>query len=300
MDKVSATVAKKWDRHQITAGQAPRPRWWKSSFIWKFVNQRAYGLDSADKFAFHDYLAQRLGLPAGSRALSIGCGIAHKEMNLLNLGVVDHFDLFDLSIVRKDRAEADAAAKGLADKITFRTDDAFQSQPENAYDMIYWHAALHHMFDVPQTIAWCKRALKPGGTFVFHEFVGPQRFQWPEADVALANQIRATTPQTIIDRAAQRGYAIPPKARCPTLDWMMKTDPSESADSARILPTIKAEFPTRDIQYLGGLIYMLALGDIAPFVSTSAEKAWLRQLLDRDADFADQGRTYFASGICQV
>ncbi|WP_109563419.1 hypothetical protein [Jannaschia seohaensis] len=63
------------------------------------------------------------------------------------------FDLYDLTTARRDEALQDAAKLGLEDRVTFGTSDAFETQPEEVYNLVYWHAALHHMFDVPAAVA---------------------------------------------------------------------------------------------------------------------------------------------------
>ncbi|PWJ21071.1 hypothetical protein SAMN05421539_102319 [Jannaschia seohaensis] len=101
----------------------------------------------------HLALASHLSDAPYERGISVGCGIATKELNLLKSGLAKQFDLYDLTTARRDEALQDAAKLGLEDRVTFGTSDAFETQPEEVYNLVYWHAALHHMFDVPAAVA---------------------------------------------------------------------------------------------------------------------------------------------------
>lgn len=299
MNQDQDAISERWDQHErVKLGI--RPRWWKSRDVWRYVNWHAYGIHSDKQAVFNSWIEQHLPDGNVGRAVSIGSGKSEKELSLLKNGVVGHFDLFDLSSVRRDIALETAKNDGLEHKLSYTVGDAFERQPVAEYDMVYWHAALHHMFDVPAAVAWSKTALKKGGVFAFHEFVGPTRFQWPDRDLDIAHEARRTIPQSVIDRAAEHGHTVKPVIKRPTEASMIAKDPSESVDSERILPAIIETFPNRNIKFLGGLIYMLALGDAVLFVKTEEEKLWLRDWLNVDRGLALAGRTYFACGVCRA
>jgi SAM-dependent methyltransferase len=297
-DETTKAIRDRWNRQQKPTSTV-RARWWKSRTVWLHVNRIGYGLKDDSRFGLHSWLISQLPDAPFKRGLSIGCGIAAKEFNLLKLGLVERFDLYDLSTARRDQAMEDAAREGLTDRITFRTTDAFETAPEEEYDFVYWHAALHHMFDVPAAVAWSHRALRRGGVFAFNEYVGPSRFQWPEADVEIAQIARDSIPRSVRLTAKEGGIKLKPTVWRPTEAEMIAHDPSESVDSARILPAIEAQFQDRTIRPLGGLIYMMALGNAVSYAKGEKEQRWLRDWLHVDWGLAMAGRTYFAAGICR-
>ena len=296
---VHSSIAQHWNQHSKVEKKGPVSRWWKSKIIWQHINKNYYDIDSSEKFAFHNFVEARISSCEAIHALSIGCGEAHKEIRLLQKGIVSSFDLFDLSSERLSKARQSAKDLNLSSRINFNNSDFLSQFPRKKYDLIYWHAALHHMLDVPEAVSWCKDSLREGGFFVFNEYVGPNRFQWPEDDLEIINDIRHTIPQSIMKRAKNNGVKVKKLKRPPSLQRMIKTDPSEAADSERILTSIQRSFASVDMLRLGGIVYMAALGDVVTYVQTPQEIAWLNACLQLDKVLARMDRFYFASGICK-
>lgn len=111
-----------------------------------------------------------------SKGLSVACGEGRKEMSLVSAGIVEHFDLFEISAARVERGRALAEKKGIADKLTFHVCDAF-STDVGQYDIVYWNNALHHMLDTTEAVAWSHERLVRGGSFVMDDYVGRNRLQ---------------------------------------------------------------------------------------------------------------------------
>lgn len=302
MGAIKEDIAKRWDTHTLTTdAKVVRPRWWKSKPVWRYINANYTSVDSStDKLAFHSFIQAEIGDQQLHRGLSIACGEAHKELNLIEKNIVQNFDLYDFSNERLQRAQNHADKKGIGDRIHLSSDDALSMAPEPKYDLIYWHAALHHMTDVNFAVEWSKKSLKPGGYFVFNEYIGPSRFQWSDEDLAIATELRASIPPSLIQEASQLGVRIDPIKKRPTVQKMIRKDPSEAADSINILPAINQHFPDMRIVPLGGIIYMMALGDVAPFVKGPEQLSWLKASLCLDRVMSNAGRNYFAAGICSI
>lgn len=80
---------------------------------------------------------------------------------------------------------------------------------------------------------------------------------------------------------------------------MMATDPSEAADSSRILPAIRQQFSEPDIWMLGGSIYHLCLNDILANLSPEEDRSLLSSLLVLDDMLAETGDCHYAACIAE-
>jgi hypothetical protein len=106
-----------WNQHE---SMIKRVDWWESAGILRHYNQRICGqplegiADGAqqallDAFPGHTF----------ERAVSVGCGAASKEMQLLERKLVSHFDLFEISSKRITAGQADAERRNLSEQLTF-------------------------------------------------------------------------------------------------------------------------------------------------------------------------------------
>ena len=126
-------------------------------------------------------------------------------------------------------------------------------------------------------------ALRPGGVFHLHEFVGPSRFQWTDAQLAAVNGYLDSLPAHL--RRLPAGRAKPAMQR-PTIEAMIDADPSEAIRSADILEALDPYFEIIERRDIGGTLLHLALGDIAQnFDPSNAED---QQHLQRLFDLEDQ------------
>lgn len=207
-------------------------------------------------------LRKRIGSTTLRRGVSVGAGIGAKEMRLVTAGVVSDFDLFELSEERIARGRERASGMGLSDRVRFHHADAFASIEEASVDLVYWDMALHHMLDVDFAVGWSRRVLQEGGYFCMCDFVGPARFQWSDDSLELVTRIRASLPKRYLrDPYRSSGYR-PAKIQRLDPQVLAKEDPSEAADSDRILEAVSRHFPDAQITKVGGVVYHLALRDI--------------------------------------
>jgi SAM-dependent methyltransferase len=259
-------IAEKWN------SQSRRPRKKRSNY-WQFpeivgaLNMKVCGESLP---GVSQGMAKRLSrMGRFARAVSVGCGTATKERNLLLAGIVERFDLFDLADVRLAQAQRMLTSANLDGRVTLTCDNAFRERPQEIYDLVYWQSSLHHMLDAYAAVQWSYEALKPGGVFAMWEYTGPTRWQWTERNLENVNAFRRS---------------LPPKLRPenltikrPSIAHMMKRDPSEAADSANILPAVAVAFPHAEVIDLGGALYIFGLGGIWPKIKRGNE--WLFDLV---------------------
>lgn len=137
------------------------------------------------------------------------------------------------------------------------------------------------MFDVDKAVEWSKRILKKGGLFYLDDFVGPTRFQWSDRALAIASRIRSVFSSTkYLTNPLKPNTYLPTRLYRPDADQLIAQDPSEAADSQRILGVIRKYFPNAEIRATGGIVYSLVLSDmINNFDENTQEDKLLLELL---------------------
>jgi SAM-dependent methyltransferase len=186
-----------------------------------------------------------------------------KEMKLLRHGIVRSFDLYELAETRIAAGRELAKKQKLENRVRFIQGDAFDLANEaQSYDMVHWNNSLHHMLNVEHAIEWSWKVLKPGGLFYMDDFVGPDRFQWTPTMLLAATAVRQSLPDRFLINPQTPSAMLPRVVQNVDPVKLRQSDPSEAADSSRILDCVKRHFPGADIILTGGVIYHLALSDL--------------------------------------
>src|SRR3954447_25088924 len=113
-------------------------------------------------------LSKLLGPRPGpcARSLEIGAGTGYFSLNLLRAGVVGDATCTDISPGMLRALEANAQRLGL--EVRTAACDAAELPFEDAsFDLVFGHAVLHHLPDLPGSFAEFARVLRPGGTLFF-------------------------------------------------------------------------------------------------------------------------------------
>lgn len=279
MTNSTERITAKWNAQAGKKGKGTS--WWEIPAYCGYMNLEVCGapLPKVSQGA-HERL-RKMG--PFQKAVSVGCGRATKEQNLLQTGTVQHFDLFDLSDERLRVAQERFVQKGFGDKARFIIGDAFDETPHNTYDLVYWASSLHHMMDTRAALEWSHAVLKPGGVLVMHEFTGPTRWQWSDELLDCLRRFRSSLPPHLRPQN--------PKIKRMSVKEMIARDPSEAADSDMILPSLKQLFPDAEIRRLGGAIFPHALKGIYP--KMTEEDDWVFDMvLTLDAAFRAKGESH--------
>lgn len=153
--------------------------WTDLEAVRRRLNAKVSGDEADDWLAYtlRRYFSGRLPL---ARCYSLGCGHGQIERRLARLGAFVHCEASDLSDGAIAEARRAAAAEGFTN-IAYEVADANSlNLPGQAYDAIWAHASVHHFQRLEHVFAQAARALKPGGLFILQEYVGPNRFQFPD------------------------------------------------------------------------------------------------------------------------
>ncbi len=117
------------------------------------------------------------------RACSLGSGASRIERELMRLGAVESWDLYDVSLLVLVRAKLSMGRYW--PRVTTHVADVNQvSLPHNTYDLILCNACLHHFVELERILDEISAALTEDGLLAVWEFVGEKRLQWCEARMA--------------------------------------------------------------------------------------------------------------------
>jgi SAM-dependent methyltransferase len=295
--KVAATH---WDA-RVTQPMPQMSQWWQFPQIKRHMNRIICGrpVDGMTGGDAH-VLKELAGDRPYPKALSIGCGIASKEIALLRSGAVEKFVVYEISTKRIGSGKRAAKRYGISDRIEFHNEAVeFDIPPPETFDLVYWNNSLHHMLDVRACLTWCRSALRPGGVIYLNDFVGPTRMQWPDEMIDVANHVRGSLPERLL--LGRDGTSkISPKVARPSLRKLVASDPTECADSGAILGAFQDLFPENVIRCTGGVVYHLALKGCLHNFTTEPDDEILSMLLATDEVIARLGMTHYAMAYARL
>src|SRR5436190_14645312 len=98
--------------------------------------------------------------------LEIGSGTGYFSLNLLQLGLIERLVATDISPGMLGELAATAERLGL-DLETAASDAERLPFEDRSFDLVFGHAVLHHLPDLPAALAEFRRVLRPGGTLAF-------------------------------------------------------------------------------------------------------------------------------------
>ncbi len=239
---------------------SPPTNWWNIPAVKERFNE----LISGDRHIDHRIYIQQKYLPKRKdlTALSLGCGTGQNEIAWGEMGIFNRLDAFDISESRISQAAAAAAGKGLDKVIQFSVADAQEIDPgESRYDLVLFEGSLHHFSPVGEILSKVNRSLKPEGFLVVFDFVGPSRFQWSRRQLEVVNGLLKVFPLHYRKKWQSRDCKT--RVFRPGRLSMRWSDPSEAADSANILPSLKQIFEVVELKEMGGTILQLLFAGIA-------------------------------------
>jgi len=217
--------------------------------------------------------------------LSIGSGVSSHEIKLAKHPQLSKLICTDLVQSLLDQAKENAIAEGL-NNMEFICGDINETIPnEKQFDIIFFHASLHHFYDIDAFIKdTVLPRLKTNGHIVINEYVGVNRLQFPNKQIKAVNEALQLIPKSL--RKRYKSTAIKNKFYGSGLIRMILADPSECVDAEQILPVLHKYCEVIEEKPYGGNILMNALKDIAHnFVEDNTET---RQVLQKLFDFEDE------------
>ena len=290
------TIADHWGT--IKYVQDKKTRWWQFPAILRHINARVCGRP-VEGFSqgLIELLKEKGGHERYDSGIAVACGSGQKEMNLIRQGIVNRFFLFDLSQERVRQGKELAQKYGIAERVCFMDENPLHSLPPGSVDFVHWNNALHHMFDAEEAVHQSRWLLRPGGVFLMDDFIGPNRFQWKDECLEVATWLRRQLPPHYLQHPSEPGQVLPTAISRPDPSALMSIDPSEAADSEKILPSVYKVFRDAEIRMTGGIIYHLALNDVLANMDEERDRELLEMMLDLDEKCSDMGWNHYAVAL---
>jgi ubiquinone/menaquinone biosynthesis C-methylase UbiE len=256
---MSEAIKKAADWWGDPQSEAPETQWVTVPGVKENMNRRATGDPAIDWINHSATLLSSFAKPIKALSLSCGFGIIERVLRSHDFCQIIHgVDVAENAI---EGARKTAEAEGL-DGLTYEVADLNTVQfPSETYDVVYAHAALHHIFQLEQILDQIKHTLKPGGLLVAYEYIGPSQMQFPRRDLELADVFLKLIPERY--RKLQRRKGVKEEAFRFSLDSMNRSDPSEGIRASEIVPLIASRFEIKHFRYVGGTLLLLIFNEIA-------------------------------------
>jgi len=226
--------------------------------------------------------------PSLDRALVLGCGSGWFERALAERGRFRSIVACDFARETVDKASRTAAEKKL-DTIEYRVVDLEREELGGPYDAVFAHDVLHHITKLDGLYARIHEALAQNGKLFFCEYVGPNRFQYPDERLELVNRYFRLFPERL-RRDPLTGKCLWRRERLDP-EVVRREDPTEAVRSEEVLPIARRKFQT-EAEYPagGGLLNPLLFGVIANFrQGDPGDEGFLRFLCDAEERLTRSG-----------
>jgi ubiquinone/menaquinone biosynthesis C-methylase UbiE len=202
-------------------------------------------------------------IPKPRRALSLACGTGIVDRILRERDICQSVHGVDIAEGALDEARKLAAQAGL-DGMSYATLDLDRGElPDQAYDVVYAHSALHHLRELEHVLDQVRRTLRPDGVFVVCEYVGPSQFQFPGKHLELADAFLRMIPARFRKLLGAGSSGLKEVASRASLAEMNAIDPSEAIRAGEIVPLVAMRFELVHLASFGGTLLLLVLNEIA-------------------------------------
>jgi SAM-dependent methyltransferase len=257
-----STVSDLWSKFAEDR-QAPGSAAWMFAPDHPRLRKRIYDtyLDGLDPFT---WVRNRLARLPARHGLEIGCGGGDLAIAIVETGMCERLDAFDVAAGAIDAARAKAAAKGI-DAIRFSVMDGNAVRlPRARYDFVCASHALHHIENLENLFAQVAASLTPDGLFFADDFIGPSRMQYSDAHIALMNDLLACLPEHK-RRSRFADGAVKSRVERVPIETFLRIDPSEGVRAADIVPLMRRHFDVEVFPTGMSLMYEVLIGIIHNF-----------------------------------
>ncbi len=235
------------------------------------------------------------------KILALGTGVCSHEIRLAELNPDIEIHCYDFSDELLKKAKNISDQKNLNNIFYFAENVLTYSFAPEAYDIVFFHASLHHFDHIPQFLNDVViKSLKPDGYIIINEFVGNDRLQYSAIQLQYINKALEKIPKKF--RRIFKTGIYKNKYYGSGVIRMIVADPSECVDSKRIIPAIHQKFDIIDEKSYGNNILQSVFKDIAHhFVEVDAEKKLiLENIFALEDEFLCHHPSDFVFGIYKL
>lgn len=257
--KRAAAYSQLISREDELWGAAPRQdrlSWFDSPTLSRHINLQVSGRPDRDwldhVFARHLQRPVELGL-------SVGCGHGELERHLLRRGIAEYMHAFDISPGAIEGARKAAADEGFSDRVEYCVADAGElgaAKLRRDYALVLASMSLHHVAELESCLDGLRERMRIGGLLVVNEFVGPERFQWTDAQLDAANRFLACIPRELRRDRRQPGE-YKDRIERPGRRYMEEHFAFEAICSDRIVSATRERFEVVELLPYGGTLLQL-------------------------------------------
>lgn len=246
-----------WDRHtEDTFPPHAGPK------LQEYFNERFTGDSNLDWYE----VIPRYG--EFKRGCVLGCGLEAVERRILALLPSIHLTFYDISGEALSRRlhQYESEFPGRVD--VQQEDLNFARLPENAYDLIISHSAMHHIVNLEHVAYQANRALTADGVFFLRDFVAESRLQFSETKKRVFEAIN---------------YARGPRRESPLrFDWPDVANwtysPFEAIRSGEILDVFRAYLQEVELRVAGAIVTLVMFARLPPSAPPEGRRILPRRL----------------------
>ncbi|WP_417582433.1 class I SAM-dependent methyltransferase [Nitrincola sp.] len=253
----AAKIDQAWGQRATGQGM----NWMEHPHVRARLNSKISGNPEQESYLYLRSFLQQQGwqFPV-KRAASLGCGFGPLERALVKENFAERIDGFDLAASAITEARRLAAEANMPELHYHVADMEHLQLPNAQFDLVFAYSSVHHVDDLDNLFHQVWQALRPGGVFFLHEYVGPDRFQWTEVQLEYINTFIENLPPgyNCLPDGRDRGAV-----RRPSIEDVIAHDPSEAIRSSEIAKTLEQYFDTVWRHELGGALLHTGLSDIA-------------------------------------
>ena len=251
------------------------PFWVPSPALQRHVNRAATGNPDIDWLSW--VRAVHLS-PAVPRALVLGCSRGHLEQALARKDGIGAITAVDADPAAVERARRQAERAGLAAISYAVFDPDTDALPDGPWNAIFASDLLHHVPSVETLFGRVAPALARDGRFVFHEYVGPNSFQYSDAHMELVQRYFRILPDRL-RKDPSTGRLLWRRERIDAAR-LARESPAEAAESEELLPRARRGFAC-EAEYSGGggLLHPTLMGLAENFRQGAPEEERLLEIL---------------------
>ncbi len=111
------------------------------------------------------------------------------------------------------------------------------------------------------------------------------------------NGLALAAPERILQNPYRANKALPRNVKRPNRLKMLLTDPTECADSSRIIPAVMKWFPDAEIRPTGDAIYHLALNNVLHNMDEAADRDTIQKSPRIDDLYTSLGQFHYAVAV---
>lgn len=246
------TAASFWG-HRHNQPQEQYAFWLADEEVMQWVNVKVSGNPSIWPLSWFLLSLPENVVPV-RRAVSIGCGPGNLEREVIRHGAARYTTGIDISTRSLDLARRLTEESGYTDRISYALSDGTAwlrtDCREEAIDLIFFHASLHHIDDLETILQLCADRLRGGnpGILYVDEYIGPSRDEWTPGHLGYAAALFEKVPVEY----RQSHTLTPPVAF---------EDPTEMIRSSSIPKILRSHFRILEYKpYFGNVVMPLVSG----------------------------------------